>query len=386
MAISAARIAVLGATGSVGTQALAVCEALGLPVTAVAARDLSSKLVNVIDRHRPRLVAVERAPSPGRVRLPDGCRLLVGHGALRQLAVSTQVDRVVMAVVGLAGLAPTIAALAAGKVVALATKEVVVAGGELVTRAARHGHLLPVDSEHAALFQLLKGARWQDGQTLWITASGGALRDWPMERLAEATKADVLRHPTWTMGEKNTVDSASLMNKGLEVIEAHHLFSAPYPAIQVALQRESHAHAAVAFADGSVVAQLAPPDMRLPIARALAWPAEPPAITPQVPLTELPPIRFEAVPEGRFPALQLAYRAGTMGGVNPALLSSANDAAVSLFLSGRIRFAEIVPLVAATLGDGGHWQAARLNLTNLRAADRWAHRRVGELAGGGMRK
>ncbi len=384
MATPPVRVAVLGATGSVGSQALAVSEALGFQVAAVAGRELTPELLAVIDRHRPRLVAVRRAAPARRLRLPDGCRLVVGPTALAQVAQSPLVDRVVMAVLGLAGLAPTIAALSAGKVVALATKEVLVAGGELVMRAARRGRLLPVDSEHAALFQILGGQPWQPGLTLWLTASGGALRDWPLGRLDEATAEDVLRHPTWSMGEKITVDSASLMNKGLEVIEAHHLFSAPYQAVKVALQRDSFAHGAVAYPDGSLIAQLAPPDMRLPIARALAWPAEPPPVAPVMPLTELPPIRFEPVPRERFPALQLAYEAGTMGGVSPALLSSANDAAVALFLARRIRFSEIVPLVSQAVAEGGHWQAARLNLTNLKSADRWARRRVGELAGGGV--
>ena len=376
-------VAVLGATGSIGRQTLAVCTELDLPIAAIAARHLTEELVALAELHRPAMVAVSERTTKRLTRLPDGCRLLCGQDALRQVALFPAAERLVVAVLGLAGLAPTLAGLRAGKVVALATKEVVVAGGELVSRAARHGHLLPVDSEHAALFQLLGGRPWQTGQTLWLTASGGALRDWPEAEISSASRDDVLRHPTWSMGDKNTVDSASLMNKGLEVIEAHHLFSAPYDAIRVAVHRESYAHAAVSLPDGSLLLQVAAPDMRLPIARALTWPDEPPNRGRSASLPELPAIRFEAVAESRYPALRLAYSAGTMGSLAPALLSAANDAAVALFLASRISFDQIVPLVARTLSDGAHWRQVRLNVANLKAADRWAKRWVRELAGGG---
>lgn len=383
MASRRSAVAVLGATGSVGRQALEVCAELGLPVTALAGRHLSGELLALVDRHRPAVVALS-GPAPSQaVRLPDNCRLICGPDALRQVALLPTVRRLVVAVLGLAGLAPTLAGLRAGKVVALATKEVLVAGGELVSRAARHGQLLTVDSEHAALFQLLGGKPWHPGQTLWLTASGGALRDWPETALATASPDDVLRHPNWSMGDKVTVDSANLMNKGLEVIEAHHLFSAPYAAIRVAVQRDSYAHGAVGLPDGSLLVQVAAPDMRMPIARALTWPDEPPGRGPTMALPDLPPIRFEPVQESRYPALQLAYTVGTMGSLAPALLSAANDAAVALFLAGGLRFDQIVPLVARTVSDGDHWRQARLNVANLKAADRWAKRRVGELAGGG---
>ncbi|MHB1843027.1 MAG: 1-deoxy-D-xylulose-5-phosphate reductoisomerase [Sulfobacillus sp.] len=376
-------VAVLGATGSVGRQTLEVCAELDLPVVALAARQLSAELMDLAERHRPAVVATT-APSPAHaIHLPKGCRLICGPDALRQVALLPAVQRVVVAVLGLAGLAPTLAALRAGKVVALATKEVLVAGGELVSRAARHGQLLTVDSEHAALFQLLGGKPWRPGQTLWLTASGGALRDWPEGALATASREDVLRHPTWSMGDKITVDSANLMNKGLEVIEAHHLFGAPYSSIRVAVQRDSYAHGAIGLADGSLLLQVAAPDMRLPIARALTWPDEPPGRAQALALPELPSIHFEAVSESRYPALQLAYSVGTMGSLAPALLSSANDAAVAMFLGGRIGFDQIVPLVATTVADGDAWRQVRLTLANLKAADRWAKRRVGELAGGG---
>lgn len=370
------KIAVLGATGSVGRQALRVIPELGLEVASLAAGHASPELLEAVRRHHPALVATPERPADDFIMaLPPGVQSAWGPDALVEAALVAGAETVLVAVTGIHGLRPTLQALSAARRVALANKETLVAGGDIVMREARKGQIVPVDSEHAALFHLLNGAPLRPGERLWITGSGGALRDWPLERLVEATREDVLRHPTWTMGPKVTVDSATLANKGLEVIEAHHLFGAPYDAISVVIHPESIVHGLLEAPDGSFSAELAPTDMALPIARALALPNPAPAVAGRLVPSELPAVTFQPVDPDRYPFLNASFDVGRMGGIFPAVLNAANEEAVRLFLGGRIRFPDIYPLVIGTveaaqrMGLGG-----APSLEAILDADQWGHR------------
>lgn len=352
------RLVVLGSTGSIGRAALDVVRGLRgtgvvLEVVGLSARRNVPALVEQIVEFRPEAVAVptKEAAQALRTLVPSWPgQVLVGPDALANLA-RAEADLVMVAVEGIAGLAPTLAALESGKDVALATKEALVAGGPLVLAAAsRAGRaLLPVDSEHSAIFQCLAGHSRSEVARLWLTASGGPFRRVPRDALRTVTPAEALRHPTWSMGRKVTVDSATLMNKGLEVIEAHYLFGVPPERIEVVVHPQSLVHSCVEFVDGSVLAQLGPRDMRLPIQYALTYPHRPPHAPARLDLRTVGTLEFEPPDLDRFPCLQYAREALARGGTAPAALNAANEVAVHLFLEGRIGFTDIPRVIRDVL-------------------------------------
>lgn len=357
------RIAILGSTGSVGKQALEVARLhrQSLRVAGLACRRASTTFTEQIAEFQPQIASVAGSDP----------------NLLDRLATDPSIDLVVVALPGVLGLKPTLAALAAGKKVATANKEALVAAGPLIKQVladVSEAALYPVDSEHSALWQCLRGEDPKSIRRLLITSSGGALRDWPPEVVSTASVAAVLNHPTWPgMGRKITVDSATLMNKALEVIEAHHLFGIPFEDIDVVLHPQSAVHGFVEFTDGSVKAQVGPPDMRIPLQVALLHPDRGVA-----PWGGLERGKFEwtfsPVDVARYPALLLGYTAGKLGGTAPAVLNAANEEAVSLFLAGAIPFGEIVSLVEATLM--AHAPGAADSLDAILAADKWARSRV----------
>ena len=369
------RVVLLGATGSIGRQCCDVIarfpERFDL-VGAVAGSDADG-LDDVVRRFGVRRAAL-MTPRAGR-RLAAG--MGAGMDAVREVAAMDS-DVVCVAIPGAAALEPTLAALDAGRTVATATKEVLVMAGELVrSRAASAGaRILPVDSEHSALWQCLRGERASTISRLVLTASGGPFRDRDPRTFAAITVEEALRHPTWTMGPKVTIDSATMMNKGLEIIEAHFLFDVPYSSIGVVIHPPSIVHSFVEFIDGALIAQLGVPDMRVPIALAIADGERLAGIAAPVHLIGAAPLEFFDVDTARFPAVALARSAGEAGGVAPAVLNAANEVAVAAFLGGRLRFDEIVPLVADAVS------AARLvvapSLADILDADAWARRRATE--------
>jgi 1-deoxy-D-xylulose-5-phosphate reductoisomerase len=374
------RLAILGSTGSVGEQTLSVVASFPdrFRVTALAAGRNVEKLASQARCFDPDVVSVGAAEGAAKLRtLLPGNRPKIVHGAEGLLAVATHdADLVVAALVGAAGLRPTLAAIRAGRDVALANKEVLVMAGALVLREARARGvtLLPVDSEHSAIFQVLAGQRREDLARIVLTASGGPFRTWPAERIAAATVAEALQHPKWSMGPKISIDSATLMNKGLELIEARWLFDTPPEQVDVVVHPQSIIHSLVEFRDGSVLAQLGLPDMRIPIAVALAHPERLPLDLPRLDLAKLERLDFEAPDHVRFPALDLAYAALRADEAAPAVLNAANEIAVAAFLAGRIAFPAIAGLCAAVL-DRHLGQVASAELTSLESvldADAWA--------------
>jgi 1-deoxy-D-xylulose-5-phosphate reductoisomerase len=374
------RIVVLGSTGSIGRATLDVVARLraageALDVAGLAARRNVSALAAQVRAFRPAAVALSRAEDAGALReAAPGWHgeVLAGPEGLERIASAFEADLVVVAIDGVAGLAPTLAALRAGADVALATKEALVAGGALVVdAAARRGRrLLPIDSEHAAIFQCLDGRPAADVARLWLTASGGPFRRMPAEAMTRVTPEDALRHPTWRMGPKVTVDSSTLMNKGLEIIEAHWLFGVSADRIEVVVHPQSIVHSGVEFVDGSVLAQLAAPDMRLPIQSVLTYPRRVPHAVARLDLRTLASLDFEPPDEERFPCLGLAREALRRGGTAPAALNAANEAAVRLFLDGRIGFTAIAPAIRRALD--AHAARPVASLGDVIAADREA--------------
>jgi 1-deoxy-D-xylulose-5-phosphate reductoisomerase len=370
-------VAVLGSTGSVGTTALRVLDRQRerFQVRALTAHSNGDLLAEQVARFAPGYVGLVTAENGG---APDGwCS---GGDCLVGAAVRDDVDIVLNAVVGAAGLDATLAALARGKRVALANKESLVMGGDLVIAARDQGggEVVPVDSEHSAILQCLAGRAPGDVRRVVLTASGGPFREWPADRIAGATLADALNHPTWRMGRKITVDSATLANKALEVIEAHYLFGLPYDRIDVVVHPQSIVHSFVEFVDGSVVAQMGVPSMELPVLYALTHPDRVedtgvPAFDP----VACSPLTFEPVRHDAFPALRLGVDAGRAGGAAPAVFNAANEAAVALFLEGRIAFADIARSIASALDAAGSGPATSRD--DLLAADRAARRHVQEL-------
>lgn len=377
------RVALLGSTGSVGTQTLAVVaeHPERYFVSALAAGRNVELLAEQVRRFRPERVSLAEAAGAEKLaRLLDrsGVPLPeIGVGSEGLLAVATHAaDLVVAGLVGAVGLRPTLAAIQAGRDIALANKEVMVMAGALVLRELRaHGaRLLPVDSEHSALFQCLSGQRREDVARLQLTCSGGPFRSWDASLIEAATVKEALDHPNWEMGPKITVDSASLMNKGLEVIEARWLFDLPPERIDVVVHPQSIVHSLVEFVDGSVLAQLGMPDMRVPIAVALAWPERLPLRTPRLELGQVGRLDFEAPDRKRFPCLDLAYEALAADEAAPAVLNAANEVAVAAFLAGAIGFGWIARCNAAVLrAHSARGAAAELrDLEQVLAADRWA--------------
>src|SRR6266545_1403478 len=381
-------LAILGSTGSIGTQALDVVRRNPdrFKVVALSAGSSHELLVGQIREFMPPLVAVadEVAAAELKEKL-SGLRaveILSGSDAAEIVARDSEADMVLNAVVGAVGLPPTLAALQSGKFLALANKESLIVGGELVTDLVKGEpeRLIPVDSEHAALAQCIRGERREDLRRVIITGSGGPFRGWTREELARASVKEALAHPTWSMGPKITIDSSTLMNKGLEVIEAHFLFDLPYQAIDVVIHPESIVHGFAEFRDGSMLAQMARPDMRLPIQLALGWPERLPAgiaplrlADPTGPLT----LSFEPVDREAFPALDLAYRVGRMGSTYPAVMNAANEVAVTAFLDGTIPLPTIGDVVARAVDE--HHPPPVVSLVNLERADGWARARAAEI-------
>jgi 1-deoxy-D-xylulose-5-phosphate reductoisomerase len=378
-------VAVLGSTGSIGTSTLdvvAASEGRFVPWLLAAHRSVAT-LVEQAQRVRPAWVVVvdEAAASElGPGSLPSGTRLAVGADALDDLVRDPNVDRVVSAIVGAAGLRSTWAAVEAGKTVALANKETLVMAGPLVMRlAARSGAtILPVDSEHSAIQQALQSGRHDEVRRIVLTASGGPFRTWPRERLAAATPEEALRHPTWSMGPKITIDSATMMNKALELIEARWLFQMPAEKLAVVVHPQSIVHSLVEFVDGSVIAQLSPPDMRLPIQYALTYPARTPGPARRLDLAEALRLDFEPPDEERFPAIRLGREAASRGGTAGAVLNAANEEAVGCFLAGRMRFTDIAAACGRALDE--HPFQPDPSLEEIRRLDAWARQEVARWA------
>ena len=349
------RVTILGATGSIGTSTLSViAERPGaFSVDAVTANSNATELAAIARRTGARLavIADEAAYPDLRSALAgSGIAAAAGPAAVVEAAMRP-VDLVVAAIVGAAGLAPTFAAVSAGQRVALANKECLVSAGTLFMSVARRAgvEILPLDSEHNAIFQVLAGHGDAGIERIVITASGGPFRTWSRERMATATPAEALRHPNWTMGRKITIDSATLMNKGLELIEAHYLFRQPGEKLDVLIHPQSIVHGLVSFSDGYVIAALSPPDMRTPIAHCLAWPQASPGAGRKLDLAALGSLEFAPPDLDRFPALRIARSALDSGGWATNILSAANEIAVSAFLAGQIGFLEIAGIVDQAL-------------------------------------
>ena len=348
-------ISLLGSTGSIGRQALEVIAAEDMAVAALTANRDVDRLEEQCRRFRPALAVMmdPAAASDLRVRLADtGIRVAAGMDGLLEAAVLPQADTVLTAVVGIVGLRPTLAAVEAGKRIALANKETLVCGGELVMDgAARSGaEIVPVDSEHSALFQCLQGCRDRGAvRRLILTASGGPFWGWRAEQLAHVTVEQALAHPNWSMGAKISVDSATMMNKGLEFIEAMRLYRMPPEKISIVIHRESIIHSLVEYSDHAILAQLGAPDMRLPIQYALTWPRRSEGVAKPLDLLTCPPLTFHAPDCEAFPCLRLALEAARTGGTATAVLNGANEAAVGQFLAGKLSFAGIAQKVEEAL-------------------------------------
>jgi 1-deoxy-D-xylulose-5-phosphate reductoisomerase len=347
------RLLVLGSTGSIGTQALDVVSRTDdLEIVGLSAARSWEPLIEQATRHGVRRIAIADPDAAARAAeaWTDG-EVLTGAEGLVQLVLESGADLVLNALVGSAGLGPTVTALGEGIDLALANKESLVVGGELVTQLAEAtgARLLPVDSEHAALHHLLHGVPTGALERMTITASGGPFRGRTLNELADVTVAEALNHPTWSMGGKITIDSATLMNKGLEVMEAHHLFGVPYERIDVVVHPQSIVHALVETADGAQLAHLGLPDMRIAIAYALHHPEIASLPTKRLNLAELGSLTFEEVDEDAFPCLRLCREAALAGGTAPCILNAANEIAVHAFLGGRLNFTGIADVIAATL-------------------------------------
>ena len=348
-------LSILGSSGSIGRQALDVAAVCGHEVAAITVNRSAPMAEAQARRFRPRLaVAVdEDAAADLRTRLADTeVKVLSGREGLLEAASLPGADTVVTAIVGVAGLEPTLAAIACGKRIALANKETLVCAGELVMARAREtgAEIVPVDSEHSAIFQCLQGCRDRgEVRRLILTASGGPFFGWSREELARVTKAQALKHPNWAMGAKITIDSATLMNKGLEFIEAMRLYAVPPEQIQIVVHRESIIHSLVEFGDGAILAQLGSADMRLPIQYALTWPERTPGPAKPLDLLSCPPLTFQRPDPEAFRCLGLALECAKRGGTSTAILNGANEAAVGLFLEDKIGFLDIPRLVEAAL-------------------------------------
>jgi 1-deoxy-D-xylulose-5-phosphate reductoisomerase len=374
-------VAVLGSTGSIGRSTLEVIAGAGgtLRPIALSAHTNLELLCSQALQFQPRWLVVADAEAAARhdwTALPPGTELLVGAEGLETAVSQSEVDIVVSAIVGSAGLRSTWAALEAGKTIALANKETLVMAGELVTRLAaeRGARILPIDSEHSAVFQALQAGRRAEVKRIILTASGGPFRRHTSEQLSQVTVADALRHPTWEMGPKITVDSATMMNKALEIIEARWLFDLQPDQIDVVIHPQSVVHSLVEFVDGSVIAQLSPPDMKLPIQYALTYPARQEGLAAKLDLTAALRLEFEPPDPERFPALALGAEVARVGGTAGAVLNAANEAAVAGFLTGEIGFTEIVPACRAILEH--HQFDPNPTLAQLLALDRWARQEV----------
>jgi len=372
------RLAILGSTGSIGQNALAVVaeHPQEFKVVGLAAGKNIGVLAEQIKTYRPRQVSVQDEAVARELKASlsgePPVEILAGPEGAVAVAAAPEADLVVSAMVGAVGLPPTLAAVEAGKTVALANKESLVAAGPLVMAAvaAKGASLIPVDSEHSAIFQALGGQSREGVRRLWLTASGGPFRTWPKEKLDAVTPDQALKHPNWAMGAKITIDSATMMNKALEVIEASVLFGLPVSRIEVFVHPQSIIHSLVEFVDGSVLAQLGWPDMRLPIAYALTYPRRLPLNAEPLDLEKVAQLTFERPDFERFPALRLGYEAAETGGTMPAVLNAANEVAVATFLAGRLPFPGIPRVVEEVMAK--HTPASLENLTQVLAVNNWA--------------
>ncbi len=381
MAQPTRQVAILGSTGSIGTSALSVVSGSGgrLRVRALSAHSKFKDLVIQAKEYLPRWVVATDAPAASRFDwkdLPKGTELLVGPQGLEQVVADPEVDVVLAAIVGRAGLESTWAALENKKTVALANKESLVMGGSLVMQLARDRgvQILPVDSEHSAIFQALRAGNPTEVHRLVLTASGGPFRHLNKEQLKQVTVAEALEHPVWDMGPKITVDSATMMNKALEIIEARWLFDVPAPQIQVTIHPQSIVHSLVEFVDGSVIAQMSPPDMRLPIQYALCYPERVAGVAQRIDWSQALNLEFFPAELDRYPALELGYECAQAGGTSGAVLNAANEAAVGAFLAGELHFTEIVLACRSVLTS--HNFESHPTLDQLIAIDRWAREEI----------
>ena len=404
-------ISVLGSTGSIGTQTLDIAREFPnqFKVVALTAGRNLALLVEQIQEHRPEVVAmadtallpelqerlkaagVDEAATPQLVGGPDG---------LNVAASWESADLVVTGIVGCAGLLPTLAAIRAGKDLALANKETLIAAGPVVLPELKKSgsRLLPADSEHSAIFQCLQGTPWADNARLstgvptpglrriQLTASGGAFRDWDARDLEKATVADATSHPNWSMGRKITVDSASLMNKGLEVIEAHYLFGLDYDHIEIVIHPQSIIHSMIELADSSVLAQLGWPDMQLPILYCLSWPERQETPWRRLDLTEVGQLSFRKPDPAKYPCMELAYAAGRAGGTMPAVMNAANEEAVAQFLEEKIHFLDIPVVIEAACERHKADLIGHPQLDDVLAVDQWARQAVREQVSRGTRR
>jgi 1-deoxy-D-xylulose-5-phosphate reductoisomerase len=369
------RVLVLGSTGSIGTQALEVIAANPdrFEVVGLAAGGANADLL-ARQRAATGVTNVAVADPGAADRMGDVT--YAGPDAATRLVEETEADVVLNALVGALGLRPTLAALESGARLALANKESLVAGGPLVVEAAAPGQIVPVDSEHSALAQCLRGGTPDEVARLVLTASGGPFRGWTADALEGVTPEQAGAHPTWSMGPMNTLNSASLVNKGLELIETHLLFGVPYDRIDVVVHPQSIIHSMVTFADGSTIAQASPPDMKLPIALALGWPARVPGAAAACDWTTASTWEFEPLDDEVFPAVDLARHAGTVGGCMTAVYNAANEEAAEAFLAGRIGFPAIVRTIGDVLHASDQWAAEPATVEDVLEAQDWARARA----------
>ncbi len=371
------KISLIGSTGSIGTQTLEVVAAHPdkFEVKALAARQSLDLLVEQAQKFRPEMVAIldeSLLPQLEQRLAGTGIETLGGMAGVIEAARISSANWLVSSLVGMAGLQPSMAALQSGKHIALANKETLVVAGQLMMEEARQRNLqvLPIDSEHSALFQCFQGQPMDRVERIIITASGGPFRKLPKEELPKLTSAQALKHPTWNMGAKITIDSASLMNKGFEVLEAHHLFGLSLEQVDVWVHPQSIVHSLVEFVDGSVLAQLGPPDMRTPISYALSYPDRWPPIWSRLELKHMKELTFEEPRWDDFPCLKLAFECGKKGGSWCAVLNAANEVAVEQFLQNRILFGDLARIIEATLE--AHQPLAKPTLDQLIEVDGWA--------------
>ncbi len=374
-------VVLLGSTGSIGTSTVKVAADLPdqLRLIGLAAGNNAELLLDQTRRHQPAVVSIN---DPAKARelqnlLGTSCQVCCGHDGLLQLATLPAADIVLIAIVGTAGLAPALAAIRAGKDIAVASKEILVMAGEIVMREARKFgvRVLAVDSEHSAIFQCLDGKPTDSVRKLWLTASGGPFRDhklWPREKFPDITVERALKHPSWVMGRKVTLDSATLFNKGLEMIEARWLFDIEMARVGVVVHPQSIVHSMVEFVDGSVLAQLSTPDMCLPIQYALTYPARAASDRVRTDFPKIGTLTFEAPDGERFPAIALARQAGETGGTLPAVLNAANEIAVEAFVNRKINFPQITETVRRVMA--AHHVVAHPELEQILEADAWARR------------
>ncbi|MBI4865713.1 MAG: 1-deoxy-D-xylulose-5-phosphate reductoisomerase [Candidatus Wallbacteria bacterium] len=380
-------IGVIGSTGSVGRSTCSVVrESAGrLRIAGLAAHSNWELMLQQVREFGPAHAALVDEAAAGKLREAlgpgSGCEVHAGPASLETIASLPEIETAVCAALGAAGIPPVVAAIRAGKTVGLANKEVLVAGGSFITALAREKGvtLIPIDSEHSAIFQCLRGERVAEVHSLLLTASGGPFRMVPAEALATVTRAEALRHPNWVMGEKITIDSASLMNKGLEVIEAHWLFGLGYDRIRVMVHPQSIVHSMVEFCDGSLIAQLGIADMRIPIQFAVShperWPID---YLPRLDLAAIATLTFEEPDLDRFRCLRLAFQCGKKGGTYPTVLNAANEIADERFLGERIRFIDIPNVIEGVLDR--HESAPANDLETILSADGWARREAGRIA------